>query len=126
MLNDTGLIRLLYADGIGNASLRHPQKAYLHNPNLYHAINVHLGETTQMGSVREAHFLDMMSAAGLKLHYTKIGEFVINQHHFEIGGKNKTRKQLKNTQQGFIVKDDTLYGHKGCIPLWIWKTGFLY
>ena len=124
MLNDTGLIRLLYADGIGNASLRRPQKAYLHNPNLYHAINVHLGETAPMGSVREAHFLAMTSAAGLKPHYTKMGDFVINQCHFEIGGKNKTRKQLKNTQEGFIVKDDTLYGHKGCIPLW--QTGFLY
>lgn len=45
--------------------------------------------------------------------------------YFEIGGKNKDKKQIKgNLDNAFIVKDDILYGNKKEIPLYLF--GFLY
>jgi uncharacterized protein len=59
------------------------------------------------------------------LYYNKVGDFLVNKVMFEIGGKNKTRRQLKGAaQQAFLVKDDVLYAEKGVIPLLYF--GFLY
>ena len=43
---------------------------------------------------------------------------------FEVGGKNKGRKQLSEAERGFVVKDDIEYTAPGTIPLWMF--GFLY
>jgi len=42
----------------------------------------------------------------------------------QIGGKNKTKKQIKEIQNAFVVKDDIEIGDNASIPLWIF--GFLY
>ena len=44
--------------------------------------------------------------------------------HFEVGGKNKTRHQVKSQAQAFLVKDDTLISGPQMIPLYYF--GFLY
>ncbi|WP_156920234.1 hypothetical protein [Lebetimonas sp. JS032] len=31
------------------------------------------------------------------------GDFVVNEYTFEIGGKNKTKKQIKNLEYAYIV-----------------------
>jgi hypothetical protein len=38
--------------------------------------------------------------------------------------KNKTKKQIKNIDNSFTVRDDTEIGGKVIIPLWLF--GFLY
>jgi hypothetical protein len=43
---------------------------------------------------------------------------------FEIGGKNKTYRQIKDLTNSFIAADDIEYGYKNKIPLWLF--GFLY
>jgi len=44
---------------------------------------------------------------------------------FEIGGKNKTKDQLKGLKEpGYVVKDDILHPLKGEIPLFLF--GFFY
>ena len=52
------------------------------------------------------------------------GDLTVNGYTFEIGGKNKTKKQIKNIENAFIVKDDIEIGDKNIIPLWLF--GFLY
>ena len=42
---------------------------------------------------------------------------------FEIGGKNKSKKQIKNIKNAFIVKDNIEIGQDNIIPLWLF--GFL-
>ncbi|WP_156922586.1 hypothetical protein [Lebetimonas sp. JH292] len=42
---------------------------------------------------------------------------------FEIGGKNKTKKQIKNLENAYIIKDNIEIGFDE-IPLWLF--GFLY
>ncbi|PKP36681.1 MAG: AAA family ATPase, partial [Bacteroidetes bacterium HGW-Bacteroidetes-15] len=55
----------------------------------------------------------------------KFGDFEIDgKFIFEIGGKNKTYKQIKNEKNAFIVSDDILTGAYNKIPLWLF--GFLY
>ena len=42
----------------------------------------------------------------------------------EIGGKNKSFKQIKNIENFFVVADDIEIGFQNKIPLWLF--GFLY
>ena len=57
--------------------------------------------------------------------YTAKGDFLIDgKYIFEIGGKNKTGKQIKDLYNAFIVADDIEYGYHNKIPLWLF--GFLY
>lgn len=43
---------------------------------------------------------------------------------FEVGGKNKTRRQIADTPNAFVVKDEIEYGSANSIPLWLF--GFLF
>ncbi|MDR1406303.1 MAG: ATP-binding protein, partial [Prevotellaceae bacterium] len=43
---------------------------------------------------------------------------------FEIGGKNKRKKQIKDVERGFVVKDNIEFGYDNIIPLW--QFGMLY
>lgn len=60
-----------------------------------------------------------------KVTYPEKGDFVIDQKYiFEIGGKNKTQKQIHGIDNAFIVSDDIERGYNNKIPLWLF--GFLY
>lgn len=52
------------------------------------------------------------------------GDFIVENYTFEIGGKNKTRKQIKDIENAYIIVDDIEIGSKNKIPLWLF--GFLY
>jgi hypothetical protein len=43
---------------------------------------------------------------------------------FEVGGKNKSRKQIAVVPDSYIAADDIEYGFDNKIPLWLF--GFLY
>jgi hypothetical protein len=45
------------------------------------------------------------------------------KYTFEIGGKNKTSKQIKDIQNSYVVLDDIENGIFNQIPLWLF--GFL-
>ena len=55
----------------------------------------------------------------------KTGDFLIDKKiTFEIGGKNKSFDQIKNTKNSYLVCDNIESGINKKIPLWIF--GFLY
>jgi hypothetical protein len=57
--------------------------------------------------------------------YTKQGDFRVDwMYTFEIGGPQKTKKQIKDLENAFIASDDIEYGYQNKIPLWLF--GFLY
>jgi predicted AAA+ superfamily ATPase len=126
ILQETGLTRLLDAGERGHAVLRKPQKIYLDNTTLYHALCQGLEQPTDKGMTRELFFLQATQHAKLPVSYsTKGGDFKIRNRVFEIGGKGKGRSQLpKETREEYVVKDDILIGSKGTIPLYLF--GFLY
>ena len=101
------------------------EKIYLDNPNLYKAIVDEIGHDYKKGTVRELFFITMIENSGRKLFYSKIGDFTVNGLNFEIGGKGKSKKQIKdNLATSYLVKDDILYGGKQEIPPFLF--GFLY
>ena len=53
-----------------------------------------------------------------------MSDFCIGENTFEIGGKNKTRKQVVRVEKAYIVKDDIEFGFADNIPLW--ATGLTY
>ena len=120
LLSQAGIIKLLTSDGIGYQIIRKPDKVYFSNSNLMYAIN----EKPDIGTIRETFFLNQLSTIH-KINYSKSTDFLVNEKYlFEIGGKNKTNKQIKDMQDAYLAVDDTEYGYKNKIPLWLF--GFLY
>lgn len=126
ILAETGLIRLVNTDSVGNKYLRKPQKAYLHNTTLLHALANNTPTVNMIGTIRELFFLQHVVDAGIKIFYHHNCDFQVNDIMFEIGGKNKTRQQLQNIsdKDGFLIKNDILISGKKTIPLYYF--GFLY
>ena len=77
-----------------------------------------------MGTIRETFF---NSQLGVKheLRLPQYGDFLVDgKYTFEIGGKSKRTKQIKDLTNAYIVLDDIENGVFNHIPLWIF--GFLY
>ncbi|PWT79161.1 MAG: AAA family ATPase [Bacteroidetes bacterium] len=119
-LEQARLIRLLYAGGNSIATLQKPEKIYLDNTNIAYALS---GKEPEKGNLRETFFLSQL-ATRHAIHYPHHGDFLVdNRWTFEIGGKNKSKKQIKDTPDSFLVQDDLEYPVSS-IPLWLF--GFLY
>ncbi len=125
ILQSTGLAELVTGVQSGSHLLKTKEKIYLDNPNLYQTISKEIGHDYQLGTIRELFFIKMLKNSGHTVHYSKTGDFIVDDVIFEIGGKSKTRKQLKQvTQEAYLVKDDILYAGKLEIPLHLF--GLLY
>ncbi len=126
ILQETGLTRLLDAGERGHAVIRKPQKIYLDNTSLYHALSQGLDQPVDKGMTRELFFLQATQNAGLPVSYSMQGsDFRIRNRVFEVGGKGNGRSQLPHvSHEEYVVKDDMLIGSKGTIPLYL--LGFLY
>lgn len=120
LLSQSGIINLLTQSGIGTSIMQKPEKIYLHNPTLMFALD----ERANKGTLRETFFINQVGTK-YKINYPKVGDFiVIDKYIFEIGGKNKTTKQIAGLTNAFTALDDIEYGLKNKIPLWLF--GFLY
>lgn len=126
ILQDTGLVRLIFADKKGSALVRKPVKVFVDNVSLLHGITKTLGKVVNSGTLRELFFISMIQNSGENIFYSKnIGDYLCRDIVFEIGGQKKKKKQLKNaTGKAFVVKDDLLHATSTSIPLWLF--GFLY
>ena len=120
-LEESGLTQQLFKDAKGITRLQKPDKIYLDNTNLLYTI---APQNVQIGHVRETFFANQLAYKHL-VEYTDVGDFKIDQTlTFEIGGKHKTKEQVKNLQNAFIAADDIEIGFQEKIPLWLF--GFLY
>ena len=124
MLRETGLVEIIYPAEPGNAGLRKPEKVFFNNTNLHYALAGHLSGDVSLGTIRELAFIQSVVNADLRVSHSKAGDYEIDGYTFEIGGKNKTREQVKNIAKAFLVKDDTLAATQGSMPLYL--LGFLY
>jgi len=121
ILEDAQLTMSLRHPSKGMTSFNKPQKLYLNDPNLMYI----MGEIQpDIGNIRETFFLNQTNSKH-KVNYTSNTDFIVdNKYYFEIGGKNKTKKQIKNLPESYIVSDDIELGFNNKIPLWLF--GFLY
>jgi uncharacterized protein len=121
-LEDGGVIISLTKKGGGLGALEKPEKIYLNNPNQIYAISSKGKENT--GTIRETFFINMISILH-KVSMPQKGDFCVDRKYiFEIGGKNKSFKQIKDINNSFLAIDDVEVGVGNKIPLWLF--GFLY
>ncbi len=118
-LEEAGILKLLMkSSSKGLSRLEKPEKIYLNNSNLLYITEANIG------TVRETFFLNVLSKSH-DVTYPKKGDFLVDKNYlFEIGGKNKSFKQIKDVSNFFVVADDIEVGFGNRIPLWLF--GFLY
>ncbi|MBI5447096.1 MAG: ATP-binding protein [Gammaproteobacteria bacterium] len=125
ILESVGLIQMVYPFEGGNQYLRKPQKIFLHNTTLLYTLQQFVGEPLNKSTLRELYFIQAMRDANQKIYYSKQADYRTKTHIFEIGGKNKTTKQITDSEMpAFLIKDDILAASKQVIPLLF--LGFLY
>ncbi len=113
-LEKGGLIGMLRDDTGGMRGLGKIEKIYVDNPNLMYALR---GNNTDVGNVRETFFYNQMRVNN-EIVSTKITDFRIGDHIFEVGGAKKGTRQLEGNPHGIVVRDDIEYGLGQFIPLW--------
>jgi predicted AAA+ superfamily ATPase len=120
-LQETRLTNHLHKDISGINRLQKPEKIYLENTNLAYTL---AKNNTDIGNVRETFFLNQVSYNHI-VEYSNSGDFwVDNKFLFEIGGKSKSGKQIKDNSNAYIAADNIEYGFEKKIPLWLF--GMLY
>lgn len=119
-MEEAGMIMQLRASTEGIRALGKVEKVYLENPNLVHTLANNYGDK---GNLRETFFLNQLQV-NHSVTSSTVADFRVNGLDFEVGGKNKGSKQLKQSTKGYIVKDDIESGYLNTIPLW--NFGFLY
>ncbi len=120
ILQVAGLIRVLGAKSNGVSIISKPEKLYLNNTNLFSIFC----NNAKKGTIRETFFLSLVSYSST-INYPKSGDFILdNKYIFEIGGKEKGYRQIKDIENSFVVADDIEIGFGNKIPLWLF--GFLY
>lgn len=121
-LSDARLIQLLYSDAANIKRLQKPDKIYMENTNMLHALT-----TTQVneGTEREVFFINQLSAAHVVEYSKNPADFTVDrQYTFEVGGRSKDGKQIAGVANSFIASADEEYILGNKIPLWLF--GFLY
>lgn len=120
-LEQAKLISLLQPAGRSTSTLQKPEKIYLNNTNLAYAL---AENQVEKGNLRETFFYSQLAVVG-KIDIPKQGDFLVNNRFtFEVGGKDKSRKQLTGIKNAWVVKDDLEYPVGSELPLWMF--GFLY
>lgn len=115
-----GLIsRLRHADE-KMTLLEKVDKIYLSNPTLCCAQSDGNPDT---GNLRETAFLSLMRV-NHTIASSPVSDFLIKGITFEVGGKNKKKKQIESVENAFVVKDDIEHGFRNTIPLWAFGLNY--
>ena len=116
------LLMMLRQDSSPTGYLTKPEKLFLHNTTLAWVLSANGDPET--GSLRETFFMNQVSSMH-QLTLPKNGDFLIDHKYtIEIGGTNKTKKQIFDIANSFVVQDQIETGYLNTIPLWLF--GFLY
>ena len=119
-LHRAGLLSLVDSKGLKLDDLSKPEKIYVDNANLMHA----LVQKVDSGVARETYFYNQVGKAHT-VTYTGVGDFVVDgRWTFEVGGRRKGFEQIADLPNSYVVNDGISVGHGNKIPLWLF--GFLY
>jgi len=118
ILQETKIIKPIkkYSKNISNK----PEKLLFGNTNILYTFADEFGEEVDIGTARETFFTSCFD----KIYYSDIGDFRVDNNIYEIGGKNKSFKQIQNIENSFLVIDTDYTMEKNKIALWLF--GFLY
>ncbi len=121
LLEKADLLILLQTSAHGITKMNKPEKIYLNNPNLVNTLTDH---QSNQGTLRETFFLNQLQVLHAINAIDKSDFLVDHKYTFEIGGKNKTRKQITGIENAYVVADNIEYAQQNKIPFW--SFGFLY
>ncbi len=113
-IEKAGLISQLRDSTGGIQGLGKVDKIYLDNPALIYVLG---DKKVEVGTVRETFFFNQMSQ-GHCITSSPVSDFLVNGKTFEVGGKSKGQKQIKEVAKAFVVKDNIETGYGNIIPLW--------
>ena len=121
LLEKAHCVLLLKQKATGIRQMVKPEKIYLQNTNYNYALSA---ENPEIGNLRETFFFNQLQQKH-KVTYTEQTDFCIDgKYYFEIGGKNKSTKQIKDLTNAYLALDGLTTGYRNEIPLWLF--GFLY
>ena len=92
-----------------------PEKLLFSNTNILYTYADEFGIEVEIGTVRETFFASVFE----NIYYSDIGDFRVDKYIFEIGGKNKSFKQIKDVKNSFVVVDTDYTMEENKIPLWL-------
>ena len=119
-LDKAQIITLLSSKAKSYRFLHKPDKIFLGNTNLMHA----LCPVVNKGNERETLFCGQLMVNNDVKHPLK-GDFLVNDKYlFEVGGRKKSFDQIADVPDSFLAVDDTEVGYGNRIPLWLF--GFTY
>jgi len=119
-LHDGEVLLNLYPVNKSHKDFLKPQKIFLNNSNYAYAF----GNNPEIGTIRETFVANCLNGLG-DLTAPTYGDFCLdNNWTFEVGGKTKTKKQIKDINNSYVLADDILWANKDIIPLWL--LGFLW
>ena len=114
------LIRQLNFAPDGMDLVQKVDKIYLGNTCFIYAL---ADENPEIGNIRETFFYCAM-CVNHKVTSSPAADFLVKGHTFEVGGKSKKQKRVKNVKDAFVVKGDIENAYMNVIPLWTF--GFNY
>lgn len=120
-LEEAGLITQLRDQTGGIRSLGKVDKVYLENTNLVYILAKQGSE--EIGNVRETFFMNQLRVVAEPV-TSPVSDFLVAGKTFEVGGRNKKQKQIRDVNNAYVVKDDIEYGGLHIVPLW--QFGLLY
>ena len=113
-IEEAGMIAQVRDDTGGIRGLGKVDKVYLDNTNLIYNL---ADDTSNIGNIRETFFLNQTRVKH-DVFASPVADFLVDDKTFEVGGKKKGQKQIKEIENGYIVKDDIENGYLNIIPLW--------
>lgn len=119
-IEDAGLISQLRTATGGIKGLGKVDKIYLDNSNLIYTL---ASENAEIGNIRETFFMNQLRVID-RVITSPQSDFMVGERTFEIGGKNKKKKQIEGVPNAYVVKDNIENGYLNSIPLW--QFGLLY
>ena len=121
-LHRAKLINLLYSGDASLKKMQRPDKIYMENSNLLHALSLNgVNEGTQ----REVFFVNQLVYQHRVEYASSQADFLVDgKYTFEVGGKSKDGKQIANMSNSYIAADGIEFPYGNKIPLWCF--GFLY
>jgi len=122
-LEKAGIFMFLHPPGKGLRLIRKPEKVYLENTNLYHAIERVKRLTVDKGALRETFALNQLKWGYNAYSHERADILVDSRIVFEIGGRSKQAGSTEGKNH-FILSDDIETGYSSRIPLYL--IGFLY
>jgi len=121
LLEKAHTVLLLKQKTTGIRQMVKPEKIYLQNTNYCYALST---ENPDIGNLRETFFFNQIQQKH-NVTYNEQTDFCIDgKYYFEIGGKNKSARQIKNLNNAYLALDGLTTGYRNEIPLWLF--GFLY